>query len=76
MVRLLVSPLPKPVANFIKLFWCNLHSHQHTALSFDYGYASRSINYSEKVLLNWPLETYLRQKCEAGPEKYFLRQTL
>jgi hypothetical protein len=39
-----------PVANFIKLFWCNLYCYQCITLSFDQGYTARGINYAKKVL--------------------------
>ncbi len=39
------------VANFIKLFWNNLCCYPHIALSFNSGYAARSINYAEKSVM-------------------------
>ncbi len=36
------------MANFLKLFWCNLRFYQLIALSFDSGYADRSTNFTEK----------------------------
>jgi len=37
------------VANFIKLFWHNLHLHQCIiASSIDSGYAAMGVNYAEK----------------------------
>ncbi len=38
-----------PVANFLKLFWHNLHCYQHIALSFDFGSDIKAINYTKKV---------------------------
>jgi hypothetical protein len=35
------------MADFIKLFWRNLHCCRHIVLSFDSGYANRSMNYAK-----------------------------
>jgi hypothetical protein len=40
----------RPVANLLKLFCHNLRLYQRVALSFDPGYAARSLNYAVKVL--------------------------
>jgi hypothetical protein len=37
-----------PVANSQNIFWRSLCYYQHIALSFDYGYAARVMNYIEK----------------------------
>jgi hypothetical protein len=39
------------VVNFIKHFWRNLCGFQHFAISFDSGYAARSINYVKKSFM-------------------------
>ncbi len=39
-----------PVANFMKLFCCNLSPYQHFVLSFDSGYTARGVNYLCKRL--------------------------
>ncbi len=40
-----------PAANFIKLFWQNLHCYGRIALSFESGYASRDLNCAEKSFM-------------------------
>ncbi len=36
------------MANFIKLFWHNLHLHLFIASSIDAGYAAKGVNYAEE----------------------------
>ncbi len=36
-----------PVANFIKLFRCNLCRYRRMSLSFDRGYTARCVNYTK-----------------------------
>jgi hypothetical protein len=42
------------VANFIKHFGRKLHCHQHSAFSFDWGYAISGVNYAKKSFMKFP----------------------
>jgi hypothetical protein len=46
------------VVNIIKLFWCNLHCYWLIASSFDSGYATRGINYTEKSFMKLATDVY------------------
>jgi hypothetical protein len=39
-----------PVANSQNFFWRSLRRYQHIALSFDYGYATRDLNYANFLM--------------------------
>jgi hypothetical protein len=39
------------VANFIELFWHNLHPFWHIVLSFDSDFAARGVNYAQKTFM-------------------------
>jgi len=49
----------RPVANVIRIFWCNLHPYWHIALSFDSGYAAKIYAVKRVKTLNFFAYIYL-----------------